>query len=476
VRLEQGTTRAADTAQLEWSGDGSSSEAAPGSNRWVVLGVTALAAFMAFLDVTIVNIAFPSITSAFPHTTLSALSWVLNAYNVVLAALLVPAGRVADLLGRRRMLIIGLILFTGSSLACALSQSIEVLIAARAVQGAGAAILIPASVGLLLRAFPFEQRATAVGLWSASAAVASAVGPTLGAVLIHISDWRLVFLANLPIGLLAVVLARRTLTESRDEEHGAISDLLGTVLVIVGIGLLALGIAQGRQWGWGSAGVVGSLAGGMVVLALFVARCATVANPVIDLALLRERTFATANAGTLVFASAFYALLLCNVLFLTEVWRYSILQAGFAFVPSSVTAALIAGPAGRVADRYGYRVVTLPGIVVYAIGVSLFLRVGIHPSYLGSWLPATVVMGAGVGLASPALAAAAASALPPARFATGTAINASARQIGGVLGIAILVAILGTPSPANALHVFDQGWTFIIAAAICAVPACLLLP
>lgn len=447
------------------------------SSRWVVLAVTSLGAFMAFLDVTIVNIAFPSITEAFPSSSLAELSWVLNAYNVILAALLVPAGRLADLVGRRRMFFIGLALFVGTSAVCAAAPSAGVLIGARAFQGAGAAILIPTSVGLLLPAFPASERATAVGLWSASAAVASAFGPPLGAFLIHLDDWRLVFLVNLPIGVLAAALAQRYLSESRDERHGAITDLLGIALITAGIGLIALGIAQGRQWGWGSAAVLGSLGGGVLLTVLFVLRTMRHENPVIEVSLLRHRGFGAANVATLVFSGAFYALLLCNVLYLTQVWSYSILQAGFAMMPSSITAALVAGPAGRLADRVGYRTIAIPGLLVYAAGVAMFwLRVGLHPEYLAVWLPATVVMGAGVGLASPVLGAAAVAALPPARFATGTAINSSARQIGAVLGIAVLVAILGSPAPAQALEAFDDGWEFILITALAALPACTVIP
>jgi EmrB/QacA subfamily drug resistance transporter len=447
------------------------------ASRWVVLAVTAVGAFMAFLDVTIVNIAFPSITRAFPHSSLGELSWVLNAYNVMLAALLVPAGRLADLVGRRRMFLVGLALFVGSSAVCAAAPTAGVLIGARALQGAGAAILIPTSVGLLLPAFAPSERATAVGLWSASAAVASAVGPPFGAALVQLSDWRLVFLVNLPLGLLAAVLTLRYLAESRDERNGAISDLLGIALITAGIGLIALGIAQGRQWGWGSNAVLGSLSGGVLLAALFVLRSLRHKNPVIEASLLRHRGFGAANAATLLFGGAFYALLLCNVLYLTQIWKYSIMQAGFAMMPSSITAALIAGPAGRLADRAGYRIVVIPGLIVYAAGVAMFwLRVGLHPEYLTVWLPATVVMGAGVGLAFPTLGASAVAALPPARFATGSAINSSARQIGAVLGIAVLVAILGSPAPAQALSAFGAGWLFILLCAIAALPACTLIP
>jgi EmrB/QacA subfamily drug resistance transporter len=444
-------------------------------SRWVVLGVSTLGAFMAFLDVTVVNIAFPSIIGAFPRTTLAELSWVLNAYNVALAALFVPAGRLADLLGRRRLFQIGLALFTLSSAACAVAPSIGLLIAARSVQGIGAAILVPASLGLLLPAFAIEERATAVGLWSASAAVASGIGPTLGALLIHADDWRLVFLVNVPIGILAIVLAQRLLSETRDEQHPGLPDLLGAVLVAAGIGLIALGIVQGERWGWGSAAVVGSLAGGVLLTALFVRRCARHERPVVELSLLRERRFAAANVGTFLFSCAFYALLLCNVLYLTQVWRYSLIQAGLAVTPPSLAAALVAGPAGRIADRFGYRVVTIPGVIVYALGAFLFTRAGLQPTYVAVWLPASIVLGVGTGLAFPALAAAAASSLPPARFATGTAINSSVRLLGAVVGIAVLVAILGTPAPAQALKIFRHGWAFVVLAALASLPACLAL-
>jgi EmrB/QacA subfamily drug resistance transporter len=448
-----------------------------GASRWVVLGVTALGAFMAFLDVTIVNIAFPSIVAAFPRVTFAGLSWVLNAYNIVLASLFVPAGRLADLLGRRRVFQAGLALFTASSAACATAPTIGVLIAARAVQGAGAAMLVPASLGLLLPAFAIERRATAVGMWGAAAAVASGVGPSLGALLVHVDDWRLVFLVNVPIGLVTVALTRHLLSESRDEQHGQRPDLWGIVLVAMGLGLIVLGIEQGRQWGWGSTAVRASVVGGVALTVWFVVRSAKHENPVVELGLLRERSFAGANAGTFLFSCAFYALLLCNILFLTDVWGYSLLQAGLALTPSSLMAALVAGPAGHIADRWGYRVVTAPGVVFYAAGVSLcLLLVGNHPSYLDVWLPASVVIGVGVGLVFPTLGAAAASALPPARFATGTAINSSVRLLGAVLGVAVLVAILGTPAPAQALDAFDDGWTFILVAAVAAVPACLTMP
>jgi MFS family permease len=186
------------------------------------------------------------------------------------------------------------------------------------------------------------------------------------------------------------------------------------------------------------------------------------------------RSFAVANGGTLMFASAFYALILGNVLFLTQVWGYSVLKAGFAITPGPLMAALFAGPAGRLADRFGQRAVVFPGGLVYAAGAFLLAtQVGIHPDYAGTWLPATMLTGAGVGMTFPTLGGAAASSLPPARFAAGAAVNATARQLGAVLGVAILVALLGTPGPSGALDAFDRAWTFIAAGGVLAAFAAL---
>src|SRR4051812_26160841 len=250
------------------------------ARRWKVLLVTSVAVFMGFLDVTIVNIAFPDIRASFPHSSLAGLSWVLNAYNVVFAALLVPAGRLADIVGRRRMFFIGLLTFLAASAVCGAASSVEMLVAARVVQAAGGAILVPTSLGLLLPEFPLEQRATATALWGATGAVAAATGPSLGGVLVHATDWRLVFFVNIPIGLAALIPAWRLLREVR-QDGVALPDALGVVLLTLGVGALALGIVKGPDWGWSSTQVIGSLAAGVVLLALLVLRSATHKAPVL---------------------------------------------------------------------------------------------------------------------------------------------------------------------------------------------------
>ncbi len=427
--------------------------------RWKVLLVTSVAVFMGFLDVTIVNIAFPDIVASFPGTPLSSLSWILNAYNIVFAALLVPAGRLADRLGRRRMFFIGVSTFLAASVVCGLAPSVEVLVAARVVQAAGAAILVPTSLALLLPEFPLEQRATATALWGATGAIAAATGPALGGVLVEATSWRWVFFVNLFIGLPALIPARRLLHESREEHPGPLSDILGIVLLVAGVGLLSLGIVKGQQWGWGSARVVGSFLAAALVLTAFLVRSARHPAPVIELKLLRVRSFAVANAGVFLFALGFYAVLLANILFLTGVWNWSVLKAGVAVTPGPLMATLAAAAGGRLADRYGQRVVALPGGLLFAAGCLVFAaRTGATPHYVTEFLPATLMTGAGVGLSFAAWGSAAVAELPPSRFATGSAISATSRQIGAVLGIAVLVAVVGTPSAEDAVSTFHTAW------------------
>jgi EmrB/QacA subfamily drug resistance transporter len=431
------------------------------ARRWQVLLVTSVAVFMSFLDVTIVNIAFPDIRASFPDSSLSHLSWILNAYNIVFAAALVPAGRLADRFGRRRFFFLGVFVFLAASVACGAAGSVDVLVAARAVQALGGAMLVPASLGLLLPEFPLERRATATALWGATGAVAAAAGPSLGGLLVDWQGWRAVFFVNLLIGLPALLPARRLLRESR-EPQTLFPDALGAVLLAAGVGSLALAIVEGPEWGWGSARVLGAFAASAVLLAAFVERSRRHRAPVIELSLFRVRSFAVANGGGFVFALGFYALLLCNVLFLTGVWHYSVLRAGVALTPGPLMAALAAPIGGRLSDRFGQRVVAVPGSLLFAAGALLFaLRVGLHHSYAADFLPANMLGGAGVGLTFAAFGSAAVAELPRNRYATGGAINNCIRQIGAVVGISALIVVLGTPSPENALHLFHRAWALI---------------
>jgi EmrB/QacA subfamily drug resistance transporter len=423
--------------------------------------VTSVAVFMTFLDVTIVNIAFPDIRASFPDAALSQLSWILNAYAIVFAAALVPAGRLADRVGRRRFFFLGVFVFLGASALCGASNSVELLIAGRAIQALGGAMLVPASLGLILPEFPLEKRATATALWGATGAVAAAAGPSLGGVLVEWQGWRSVFFVNLVIGLPALVPARRILRESR-EPHALFPDALGTGLLAVGLASLSLAIVKGPDWGWDSGKVLGSFAASAVLLSAFVWRSSRHRAPVFELELFRVRSFSVANLGSFVFSLGFYALLLCNVLFLTGVWHYSILKAGIAVTPGPLMAAVSAPIGGRLSDSFGQRVVAVPGGLIFGAGALLFaLEIGSSPSYATDFLPATLLTGIGVGLTFAAFGSAAVAELPRARYSTGGAINGCFRQIGAALGISALIVVIGTPSPGNVLHSFHQAWALI---------------
>jgi EmrB/QacA subfamily drug resistance transporter len=432
------------------------------ARRWQVLLVTSTAVLMTFLDVTIVNVAFPDLRRSFANTTLAHLSWVLNAYNIVFAAALVPAGRLADRFGRRRLFLAGAAGFLTASVVCGLAGSADLLIGARALQALGAALLVPTSLGLLLPEFPPQQRTTATALWTATGAVAAATGPALGGVLVAWQGWRWVFFVNLLLGLPVLLWARRLLAEHREEHASGWPDLFGAALLSVAVAALALAITQGPSWGWRSPGVLGALAAATLLLPLVVARSARHPTPVLELSLFRLRRFSVANAALLVFALGFFALLLANVLFLTGVWRYSTIRAGIALTPGPLMAALAAPLGGRLADRVGHRAVALAGSLAFAAGtLTLALATGGQPHYATRFLPAVLLVGAGVGLTIAALGSAAVLDLPRARLATGSAISSSFRQIGAVLGIAALIAILGNAQPHHAIDAFHQAWTLI---------------
>ncbi|MFZ0043519.1 MAG: MFS transporter, partial [Solirubrobacteraceae bacterium] len=441
-----------------------------------VLAVAALGSAVAFVDATIVNIAFPDIERSFPGTSISSLSWILNAYNIVFAAFLVAAGRIADVLGRRRVFVLGLELFTAASLLCAIAPSPTVLIAFRILQALGAALLVPASLALVLEAFPVEHRSHGVALLGAVAAVAAGLGPSLGGLLVAADNWRLVFLVNLPIGAAAIFLARRLVVESRAPGRRRLPDLLGGLVLAAGVGALVLGVVKGQDWGWGSPQVIGVFLAAALLAGLFVRRCATHRAPVIDLDLLRSRTFSAANTMTVLTAAGYYGYTLTNVLFLTGVWRYSILQAGLALTPGPFVAAAVAGPSSRLITRIGHRPVLVAGGLIWGGAVVwLVERVGTTPAFVSQWLPGIVLLGIGAGTLLPNLSGTAIASAPGTMFATATGINSVARQLGAALGVAIVVAIVGTPSPLEAAEALRHAWTFAAACLFAAGLGCLLV-
>ena len=445
------------------------------SRRAAAIAVACTGAFLSLLDATIVNTAFPDVAKSFPEATRADLSWILDAYFIALAALLVPAGGIADRLGRKRVFAWGVLSFVATSVLCAVAPTVETLIAARALQGLAGAILAPVSLALVLAEFPVERRATGVGLWGAAAALAAALGPPLGGILVEVADWRWIFIVNVPIGVAVVLIGARVLRESRDEGATGLPDLAGSAIAAVGLGALALGIVEGEHWGWTSAGVLGSFAVAAVLTAWFARRCATHARPVVDPALMRIASFRRANLGSLLFAMAFFSTILGNILFMTSVWRYSVLDAGLATIPGPLMSAIVAGPAGRIADRVGHRAVILPGVVVYIAGLLFLRSAGLEPDYVGTWLPGMLLAGAGIGLAFPTLGSAAVGEIAPERFGAASAVNGAFRQFGAVLGTAILVAIVGEPATLAAADLAANEAYLFAAAGAAASGVCALL-
>lgn len=429
-----------------------------------VLVVASFGAFLAFLDATIVNVAFPSIRESFAEADIGALSWVLNAYNIVFAAFLILFGRLTDLLGRRRSFVTGVAIFTIASALCGLAPSVEFLIGARVVQALGAAMLVPASLALVIAAFPSERRAHAVGIWGASAAIAAGLGPPIGGVLVELWGWRAAFLVNLPFGLVAVWAARHELVESRAPGRRMMPDLVGAALLVLALGALNLGIVRSEDWGWTGTGTIACFAAAVVFTGLFVLSSRRHRAPMLDPLLLRLRSFDVGSVATIVAGLGFYAYLLTNVLWLQYIWGYSVIVTGLALVPGPLVAAVVASRLGPLAARYGYRPFIVPGALIWAAAFVWYHQVvGVEPAFWAEWLPGQILSGLGVGATLPLLGSAALAAVPGGRYATASAVVSSARQLGGVLGIAILVVLIGDLAPETIVDSLRDGWLLSVA-------------
>jgi EmrB/QacA subfamily drug resistance transporter len=433
--------------------------------KWRVTLIVGAGVFMSSLDLFIVNIAFPAIAHHFGGASLSSLSWVLSAYAIVFAALLVPAGRWADAFGRKRAFLLGLATFVGASAACALAPTVGALVAARVVQAIGGALMLPTSLGLMLPEFAPHERHQAIGVWAATGGTAAAAGPPLGGLLVQ-ADWRLVFLVNVPVGLAGVLAGWRTLVERREANPGR-PDLLGAVAVMLAVGALVVAIVKGQEWGWSSPRVVGLLAVTAVLAPAIWRRGTRHAAPIIEPAMLRVRSFGLAVGASLLFFAAFGAMLLAGVLFLTSVWHESALRAGLMLAPGPLMATAFSVPSARLGARWGYRLPGLVGVALFVIGQLWYAtRTGTEPAYASDFLPGMIIGGAGVGLVIPTITGAGASSLPPERFATGAAVLTMGRQIGVALGVAVLVAVLS--GTGTTLAGFHTAWLIAVGGALAA--------
>jgi EmrB/QacA subfamily drug resistance transporter len=435
-----------------------------------VLIIVCAGVVLASLDLFIVNVALPQIAHDLHTTNLSQLSWVLNGYAIVYASLLVFFGRLADRYRRDRGFLLGVAVFTAASAACAASTSVGMLVGFRLLQAAGAALLTPTSLGLVLASYAPEKRHGAVRAWTATGGLAAALGPVVGGLLVAAS-WRWVFLVNVPIGLTALTFGHRHLPHIPGHDTTR-PDALGVVLATAGTAGLTLGLAQGSDWGWGAASTVGALAGAAVLLGAFVVHCLASANPLIDPALFRSHQFTGSSLVALFFSAAFGGMLLSVVLWEQGAWGWTALRAGLAIAPGPLMVPLMSFVvAGRLITRYGAAAVITLGSLSFSAGIAWWaLAVTPHPNYVSGVLGGMLLTGIGVGLTLPTMMATASSSLPAQSFATGSAVVNMIRQTGLALGVAVLVAVLGTgPHGAADLRAFRQGWWVIAVIAVAGI-------
>lgn len=445
--------------------------AGAGARRVVPPGafaVTAAGGLLVSLDVSVANALMPAIGADFPGDGRAAVSWVITAYAIVFAATLVPAGRVADRAGRRRTYLGGLAVFGLGSVVCGVAPTLGVLLVGRVVQGVGAAAASPASLGLLLAATDARDRATYAARWTGAAAVGMTLGPFVGGALTTLGDWRWAFLVNVPIVAATALAAPRVLPETPRHPGRRLPDPYGAVLLTLGAAALTLGLSQVSDWGVLDPRTTASATAGAVLLLLFVRRSSHVAEPLLDLALLRRRRVAVAAAMTFLYAAGLFAVLLSFMLFFVDRWGLDLVQAGSAVVPMGLVVVVLTTRVGRLADVVGFRPPLATGASLMAIGLVVSAATLSGDRFAAGWLVLAVVIGIGVGLCYPLLAAAAVHGLHSADLAAASALNQSARQLGAALGAATAVGVLGSAGVPS-LDRFHAVW--LLAAGFCALAA-----
>lgn len=433
--------------------------------------VISTAAFLASLDLFIVNVAYPDISRAFHIADLASMSWVLNAYTIVFVAVLTPAGRLGDRYGHRRIFLTGLTVFLAGSLACGLSPTFAMLVASRVFQALGAGMLMPSSLALLLAAVPADRRTGAVGMWSAVGAMAAATGPPLGGLLVGFS-WQWIFIVNLPVGALVVGVGWFILRET-SPSGSEVPDLIGALALVVGVAALVWALIEVPTF---SNGAIVALAAtiGVAAITVTVWRSHGHHTPIIDLVAIRATPLWISFLVQLLFATAFGAMLLGNVLFLVVVWHETPAVAGLLLSPGAIVVVLVSATVtGRLIDRWGVGFVAASGAALYAAGVIVWLcRVGPDPNYVADFLPGQMLTGTGIGLVMPSLSSVPGRALPSHRWGAGSALMNTARQLGSVFGTVIVTFVY---EPVIELAAVRLGWMLIAAAAVASALVALAL-
>jgi EmrB/QacA subfamily drug resistance transporter len=443
------------------------------NRRWWTLGALCFALFMIMLDNTVVNVALPAIKADLGIST-AELEWTVAVYALTFASLLLTGGKLGDLLGRRLIFTIGLAVFTLSSLACGLSSTAPQLISARAVQGVGAALMMPATLSIISATFPARERGTAIGIWAGVSAMALAIGPLLGGIITEHISWNWIFYVNVPIGVLAVIAAIVVVPESRDTSKEQRLDLPG--LLTSGIGLLALvyALIEGHQYGWTSARIIGLFVVAAVALATFVFLEMHQRLPLLDLSLFSNGTFVGANVVAILVTLAMFGIFVFFPIYMQTFRGWSPIQAGAALLPWTLMVVIFAPIAGRLSDRVGSRWLMAGGMAVVSVCCLLLSTVTLHSTF---WhlLPAFLLGGLGMSFVMTPMSAAAMGAAPVAKAGVASGVLNTFRQVGVALGIAITGAIVANRAAAAAAggatppEAFVHGLTFAmrVSAAIC---------
>ena len=415
---------------------------APENRKWWTLAAVAVGLFMIMLDNTVVNVALPSIQQDLKIDT-AELEWVVNAYALTFGVLLLTGGKLADLLGRRTIFIVGLVIFTGASLWCGLAGGAESLIAARTVQGIGAALMNPATLSIITATFPPRQRGMAIGIWAGVSALALAIGPLVGGLLTEKIHWGWIFFINIPVGIAGILAARIFIDESRDSSHEQRLDLPGLLTSAAGLFALTLALIETNDHAWGSTLVLSLFGVAAVALILFVMLELRQRLPMLDLTLFRERQFAGANAVMFLVGLAMFGIFFFNSLFLQRVLGYGAIKTGATFLPMTVLIILVAPAAGRLADRFGPRWLMSGGMALLTVSLLLFATLDASSTWWAI-LPGLIVGGLGMATVMAPTTAAAMGSVPVDKAGVGSAVINSMRQVGGSLGIAIMGALVAT--------------------------------
>jgi EmrB/QacA subfamily drug resistance transporter len=450
--------------------------------KWWTLAAVSFGLFMIMLDNTVVNVALPSIQADL-HLKISELEWVVTGYALTFGALMLTGGKLADLFGRRKIFVFGLVIFTAASLACGLANGAGMLIGARVVQGVGAALMNPATLSIIVATFPARQRGTAIGIWAGVSALALAIGPLVGGIITERINWSWVFFINIPVGVLGIAAAYLFIDESRDTSDEQRPDVPGLVTSTVGLFALTYALIEANQYGWTSPRILASFAVAAASLVAFVLLERNQRLPMLELALFRNKAFSGANAVMLLVGLAMFGIFFYVSLYVQQILGFSAIQAGASFLPWTLLIILLAPQAGRLSDRIGPRPFVTAGMVILSGAMIVFSRMGLHESFWGL-LPGMLLGGVGMSAAMAPVTAAAMQSVRPDKAGVGSAVLNSMRQVGGSMGIAIMGAIVAAstsagrrPNPTGFMNGFHHALeTAAVLTLLGAVIAALTLP